>query len=116
MAAGRERLPNRRLNVAQRVVWHGRSLHVMVGYRDDGRPAEVFAKGPHEGSGTATILDEVCILISLALQHGVPADRIGGVISHRHGGDPETIVGMMIKTFCDLTGDAGDAGDFGQVR
>ena len=38
---------------------------------DAGRPLEVFADGQKTGSTMAAFIDDACIVISIALQHGV---------------------------------------------
>jgi ribonucleoside-diphosphate reductase alpha chain len=42
----------------------------------DGRLAEVFAKWGKEGSTTHGLMDAFSIVLSLALQYGVPADVV----------------------------------------
>jgi ribonucleoside-diphosphate reductase alpha chain len=42
----------------------------------DGRPGEVFAKWGKEGSTAGGLMDAFSIMLSLALQYGVPAEVI----------------------------------------
>ncbi|MFL6120768.1 hypothetical protein [Actinophytocola sp.] len=42
----------------------------------DGRPGEVFAKWGKEGSTSGGLMDAFSIMLSLALQYGVPAEVI----------------------------------------
>ena len=39
----------------------------------DGRPREVFLSGAKDGSLLAAILDDASVVVSIALQHGIPA-------------------------------------------
>lgn len=47
-------------------------FYITVGLHPDGRPGEVFIKADRQGSFASGILDSLGIMISLALQHGVP--------------------------------------------
>ena len=78
--ASRKRLPNRRPNQTCVIRWAGRDdqpteFSVTVGFFMDGRPGEVFANGPKVGSAMQALLEDSCVAVSIALQHGVaPAD------------------------------------------
>jgi len=67
----REPLPARRPNVTVQTAWNGHPITVTVGMRLDGTPAEVFADTVKPGDLQNVIADG-CVLISLALQHGIP--------------------------------------------
>ncbi len=78
----RERLPAKRRVETQTIFLvddTGRStrLEVSVGFDARHRPREVFAVGPKEGSGLQALVNDTCIAISVALQHGVPALALG---------------------------------------
>jgi hypothetical protein len=67
-------LPARRPNFTRAIDWAGHPITVTVGLRVDGSPAEVFADSARGGDMAATLAD-ACVLISIALQHGIaPAD------------------------------------------
>ncbi|MBA7679119.1 hypothetical protein ES703_87402 [subsurface metagenome] len=46
------------------------------GLKEDGRPGELFITASKQGSTTDGLLDAVAILISIALQSGVPLEKI----------------------------------------
>lgn len=75
----RNRLPNRRHAQLRNLTWtDGASevtMTVDVGLYDDGTPGEVFAD---TGKTTAmqSMLDDACILISIAVQHGMTLDSL----------------------------------------
>lgn len=73
----REPLPQRRRNETCTVAHQGREYEVCVGYYHDGRPGEVFADGPKEGSDVQRTIADACVLISLLLQHGRTLAEIG---------------------------------------
>jgi hypothetical protein len=47
-----------------------------VGFGVDGRPAEIFLSGAKDGSGMAAILEGASVVVSIALQHGIPASAL----------------------------------------
>lgn len=68
----RARLPDRRPNVTRTVAWGGRGFDLTVGFDPGtGMPREVFASGPREGSDLLATLADACVIVSVALQHGV---------------------------------------------
>ena len=70
----RTRLPHRRPALTIDTAWQGHPLTVTVGMMPNGTPGEVFAQTAHGGQMQDAIAD-ACVLISIALQHGVqPAD------------------------------------------
>lgn len=68
-------LPNARPNVTRAVEWDGHEFTVTIGFDPATvRPAEVFADTRKGGQMQATLAD-ACVVISIALQHGIaPAD------------------------------------------
>lgn len=89
MRPARSPLPQRRPSVTREVTLAGRPVAVTVGFYLDGRPGEVFADGPKEGSQMQSVLSDACVLISIALQHGLtPAD-----LAHSLGRSPAPWLG-----------------------
>jgi len=71
----RTRLPNRRWALTRDIDFDGHAYAVTVGLDIAGRPAEVFVKGQRHGSALDALLDDCCILASIALQYGArPAE------------------------------------------
>ena len=80
-AAPRERLPARRPSATHVIRWEGSDdqpteYSVTVGYYLDGRPGEVFANGPKVGSAMQALLEDSCVAVSIALQHGVTPETL----------------------------------------
>lgn len=72
----RERLPRRRGGTTYSVEVNGADVFMTVGQYPDGRPGEVFAKWGKEGSTSGGLMDAFSIVLSLALQYGVPVEVI----------------------------------------
>ena len=64
-------LDDRRRAVTQNLEHGGHAFTLTIGVDNAGAPREVFAKGPKTGTSLAHVLDDACVLISLALQHGI---------------------------------------------
>lgn len=68
-------LPQRRSNITRAVEWNNHAFTVTIGLDPaTWQPAEVFAD-TSKGGDMAAALADACVVISLALQHGItPAD------------------------------------------
>ena len=105
-SARRERLPNRRPNQTQVIRWAGSDdqpteFSVTVGYYLDGRPGEVFTNGLRVGSSMQSLLEDACVAVSIALQHGVnPEDlahSMGRTPISRTETRPASIIGAIAE-------------------
>ena len=81
LAPHRRRLSNRRNAVTEAIVIGNMTLTATIGFDETGRPTEVFLSGARDGSGMAAILDDASVVISIALQHGIPAKALAKSIS-----------------------------------
>jgi len=68
---------------------------VSVGY-DKGEPMEVFVTGAKVGSETEAIARDGAILLSLAIQYGVPLEVIRRAITREQDETPSTVIGAVI--------------------
>jgi hypothetical protein len=75
MIVARTSLPPRRPSVTVETEWQGHPITVSVGIDPATlRPGEVFANTPR-GGALQTSLADACVVISIALQHGIsPGD------------------------------------------
>ena len=74
--SAREPLPRHRSGVTHTVDIGGAAVSITANRFADGRPAEVFATWGKEGSTTNGLMDALSIVLSLALQYGVPAELV----------------------------------------
>ena len=93
----RERLPQRRRTEVIKVRRDNIAFHVRVGFFADGRPGEVFAGSGKEGSDLQMMLNDACILISLALQHGATIDDLLHSIQVDKHGIYMSVVGAILQ-------------------
>lgn len=92
-------LPARRRNFSETVEFRGQPIAVTVGFDDAAMPREVFATGPKEGSDMAHTLSDACIVISVALQHGIPPDALArslGTVPGWDGDQPASPLGAIL--------------------
>ena len=72
----RKKLPDTRPSITHKFSIDGNKGYVHVGLYDDGRPGEVFIRMNKEGSTISGTFDTAGILISIALQNGVPLQSL----------------------------------------
>jgi hypothetical protein len=93
----RQRLPNRRPSITADLVHDGRAYAVTMGFDPrDGCLREVFTHGAKAGSTMDGILDDVCVVLSLLLQHGVEPLALASSMGRLGDGKaPASIVGAL---------------------
>ena len=73
MSAARRRLPNRRPSLKQDLEAGGQVVTADIGFHPEtGRPNELFLVAGKEGSLLNALLADAAVVISVALQYGVP--------------------------------------------
>jgi hypothetical protein len=78
----RQRMPDRRPTVTRKIDAFGRSLFVSAGFDPTtGTVREVFFGGSKDGSAMDSIMGDVAVVISVALQYGVPAEDLARSIA-----------------------------------
>jgi hypothetical protein len=92
----RKTLPHRRAAETVSILKSGSVVAVTLGYFPDGTPAEVFVSGAKVGSEAESIARDGAVLLSLALQHGVPLETIKHAITRDHDGTASTIIGAVV--------------------
>ena len=104
-------LPNRRMNTTQKIDAFGKTLFVTAGFDQSGKVKEIFFAGGKEGSSIDAIMGDVAVVISVALQYGIPASDLAKSIAripcqpiapHQIDGTPaETITASPVGTTID---------------
>ena len=89
-------LPSRRQSTTYRLLTPGGlKFHVTVGFYDDGKPGEVFGDVGKTPQGVQQIISDACILISIALQHGITGEELGKSLAYHDDGKPYTVIGAI---------------------
>ena len=94
----RRELPQRRLCETFEIAFGGfnQKHFVTFGCYDDGTIGEVFINFPKSGMQTEAIARDGAVLLSLALQYGVPLENIKTAITRDLKGEPMSIVGAVV--------------------
>jgi ribonucleoside-diphosphate reductase alpha chain len=103
MTAARRVLPQRRhvetFELKHRTETTEQTYTVSVGYFESGpfvSPAEVFVSGSKVGSAVEAVARDATVLLSIALQFGVPLEVIHGAITRDASGHASSIIGAII--------------------
>lgn len=98
----RKRLPERRASDTETFFFGGEKYHITIGFYKDGSPGEVFltrvkdASAAKLGMQLEAMCRDAAILISLALQHGVPLHVIDAALTRDGSGSAETIISVTV--------------------
>ena len=92
----RQVLPHRRASETATVRHGDRAFDVTFGRRPDGTVGEVFVSGPKAGSSLEAVARDGAVLLSLALQHGMPLEVMRHAITREANGEPSTIIGRVL--------------------
>jgi hypothetical protein len=91
----RERLPGRRPCAIRAVEWRGpdgqvTSYTMSIGYFADSRPGEIFVDGFKAGSTLQALLADAAVIVSIALQWGIPPADLGQSLARVPIGEDES--------------------------
>jgi len=98
MIAARFTLPARRASETFELSFGGQNklFHVTVGYYPNGDVGEVFISGAKAGSEVEAVARDGAVLLSIALQYGVPLETIKHALTREQDGSPSTIIGAVV--------------------
>jgi hypothetical protein len=96
MTATRRQLPYRRRAETFDVEIAGLRYKATVGYFADRTPAELFVSNHKSGNASDVAARDAGILVSLALQHGVPIATIRHAISRNADGTASGVIGVVL--------------------
>ena len=94
----RRTLPHRRASETFDLRWRSQNFTVTVGFYADGSPAEVFIDGCKTGNDIQSIARDAGVLLSLALQHGVPPETIRHAVTRGASEEPASILGAVVDS------------------
>jgi hypothetical protein len=99
----RHALPMRRRCETFEIDFGGlKNSHVItVGYYDNGTVGEVFINGGKSGEVVEAIARDGAVLLSMALQYGVPLDTIRHALTRDGQNQPTSIVGAVVDRLTD---------------
>lgn len=92
----RDLLPYRRRGETFDFLHDGRRFTATVGFYDDGRPGEVFLSASKLTSDSDIMVRDAAILLSFALQHGVPIGSLRAAMLRGDDGRPHGVMGTLL--------------------
>ena len=88
-------LPRRRAAENNLRFWN-QLFTVTVGFYADGTPGEVFIDGGKTGQDIQSTARDAAVVLSLALQHGVPPETIRHAVTRGASEEPASILGAIV--------------------
>ena len=104
----RRTLPQRRAAETFDMRFRNQLFTVTVGFFADGAPGEVFIDGCKTGTDIESIARDAGVLLSLALQHGVPPETIRHAVTRGASEEQASIIGAIVDAIADGDGRGGD--------
>lgn len=92
----RQRLNNRRHHESFSLEHWGMIYNIGLGHIEDGTVREIFINCGKTGGQAETLARDSAILLSIALQYGVPVDAIKKSITRDANGDPSGPIGAIV--------------------
>ena len=94
----RRTLPQRRAAETFGMRFWNQPFTVTVGFYADGTPGEVFIDGCKTGNDIEPIARDASVVLSLALQHGVPPETIRHAVTRGASEEPASILGAVVDS------------------
>lgn len=80
----RHRLPEERSSITHKFNIGGEKGYLIIGLYEDGTPGELFIHISKEGSTISGALDSFAVMVSLALQYGIPLETMVNKFKNVH--------------------------------
>ena len=89
-------LPQRRAAETFNMRFWNQLFTVTIGFYADGTPGEVFIDGGKTGQDIQSTARDAAVVLSLALQHGVPPNTIRHAVTRGASAEPASILGAIV--------------------
>lgn len=94
----REPLPQRRYNESSEFSHGGIRYAMQIGLYEDGRVGEVFLQMEKSAGTVADVASrDLAVIISIAIQYGVPLERMLAAITKDEKARPEGLAGAVLE-------------------
>jgi len=74
------------------------SFRVTIGFYPEGTPGEVFIDGGKTGQDIQSTARDAAVVLSLALQHGVPPETIRHAVTRGASEEPVSILSAVVDS------------------
>jgi len=92
----RQVLPQRRAAETFDVRFWSQNFTVTLGFYTDGAPGEVFIDGGKTGQDVQSTARDAVVVLSLALQHGLPIETVRSAVTCNGSGEAASILGVIV--------------------
>ena len=92
----RNTLPSRRRQETFDLDHNGQCYSVSIGLHDGGQLGEVFVQAHKRASDIEAAARDAAILVSLAIQHGVPLAQLRDATTRDGQGEPASVIGAVL--------------------
>src|SRR4051812_25382673 len=92
----RQVLPQRRAAETFDVRFWSQNFTVTLGFYTDGAPGEVFIDGGRTGQDVQSTARDAVVVLSLALQHGLPIETVRSAVTCNGSGEAASILGVIV--------------------
>ena len=94
----RQLLPQRRPAETFDLWFWNQSFSVTIGFYPNGAVGEVFIDGGKSGQDIQSTARDAAVVLSLALQHGVPSETIRHAVTRGASEEPASILGAVVDS------------------
>jgi hypothetical protein len=82
---------------------HGKNVfEVTVGFYPNSAIGEVFVTGGKTGSDMEAVCRDAAVLLSIAIQYGIPLSTIRGAITREQNGAASSVIGAVLDRLVEL--------------
>lgn len=92
----RRALPQRRASETFGLRFWNQNVTVTVGFYPDGAVGEVFIDGGKTGQDVQSTARDAVVVLSLALQHGLPIETVRSAVTCNGSGEAASILGVIV--------------------
>ena len=94
--------PARRPSQIEKLAFGGRKFHIGFGFAPahasaTPRVVEIWIDGPKAGSHEQQALHDAAAMVSMALQHDIPATTLASMAADDHDGNPASVLGAVLR-------------------
>jgi len=94
----RVKLPQRRRSTNVTFKYQRMSIEMQMGFYEDGRLGEIFFNTYKTGSTIDTLLRDVALTVSIALQYGATIEELAASATRNENGSPDGILSVIADT------------------
>lgn len=104
----RNRLTDRRARITEKFTCMNQTFQAGAGFYEDGRLGEVFLNCGKAGTHSETMMRDLAICASIAIQYGADPKELRSALCHDDHGQPESPLGVWLQKLEEMEKEARD--------